>query len=154
MPIVKKIHHLERTQHAFLDHSKTLVFSDVIKIEILVKYSRHSYLFLTRQKNHIEPPRLKCGSRKYPYPTSEGISLRTPLTPWIFHIFKELITPPPLQNFHKVRQRPPNPSGKFSFTKNNYQSKERRRLRLCNGFHLILLSGLQIEHSKLHTKAI
>ena len=31
MPIVKKIHRLERAQHAFLDHSKALVFSDVIK---------------------------------------------------------------------------------------------------------------------------
>ena len=40
MPIAKKIHHLERTQYAFLDYSKALVFSDVIKIEILFKYSR------------------------------------------------------------------------------------------------------------------
>ena len=38
--IVKKIHGLEITQYAFLDHSKTLVFSDVTKIEILFKYSR------------------------------------------------------------------------------------------------------------------
>ena len=35
MPIVKKIHCPERAQYAFLDHSKTLVFSDVIKIDIL-----------------------------------------------------------------------------------------------------------------------
>ena len=34
MPNFKKIHHLERAQYAFLDHSKTLVFRDVIKIEI------------------------------------------------------------------------------------------------------------------------
>ena len=40
MPIVKKIHRLERVQYAFLDHSKTHAFSDVIKIEILFKYSR------------------------------------------------------------------------------------------------------------------
>ena len=38
--IVKIIHRQERAQYAFLDHSKTLVFSDVIKIEILFKYSR------------------------------------------------------------------------------------------------------------------
>ena len=38
VPIVKKIHHLEHTQYTFLDHSKTLAFSDVIKIEILFKY--------------------------------------------------------------------------------------------------------------------
>ena len=31
VPIVKKIHRLERAQHAFLDHTKALVFSDVIK---------------------------------------------------------------------------------------------------------------------------
>ena len=40
MPIVKKIHRLQRAQYAFLDHSKTLVFSDVIKIEIIFKHSR------------------------------------------------------------------------------------------------------------------
>ena len=40
MPIVKKIHRLERVQYAFLDYSKTLVFSDVIKIKIIFKCSR------------------------------------------------------------------------------------------------------------------
>ena len=35
----KKIQLLESGQYAFLDHSKTLVFSDVITIEILLKYS-------------------------------------------------------------------------------------------------------------------
>ena len=35
MPIFQKIHRLERAQYRFLDHSKTLVFRDVIKIEIL-----------------------------------------------------------------------------------------------------------------------
>ena len=35
VPIAKKIHRLERAQYAFLDHSKTLVFNDAIKIEIL-----------------------------------------------------------------------------------------------------------------------
>ena len=36
-----------------------------------------------------------CGSRKYPYPTTGGISLSTPPPPpppWIFHIYKELVT--------------------------------------------------------------
>ena len=33
VPIVKKIHHLERAIYAFLDDSKILVFSKVIKIE-------------------------------------------------------------------------------------------------------------------------
>ena len=48
--------------------------------------------------------------------TMEGISLRTPppTSPWIFHICKELMTPP---FFHKVRQRPPNPSGQVYFNK-------------------------------------
>ena len=40
MPILEKIRRLERAQYVCLDHSKTLVFSDVIKIEILFKYSR------------------------------------------------------------------------------------------------------------------
>ena len=39
VPVVKKIHRLERAQYAFLNHSKTPVFTDVIKIEILFKYS-------------------------------------------------------------------------------------------------------------------
>ena len=55
VPVVKKNHHLERA-HFPLDHPKTLVFSDVIKVKILFKYSRHSYLFLARQKNYTEPP--------------------------------------------------------------------------------------------------
>ena len=37
--LLKKIHHLEHTQYAFLNHSKTLVFSDIIEIEIVFKYS-------------------------------------------------------------------------------------------------------------------
>ena len=40
VPIFKKIHRLERAQYAFLDHSKTLVSSDVIKISNLFEYSR------------------------------------------------------------------------------------------------------------------
>ena len=73
-----------------------------------------------------------CGSRKYPYPTTEGISLRTPPPPlpWIFHICKELMTPTPPRKFHRVR----------------------RRLQIHNGFHLILLCSLELEHSKLLTK--
>ena len=44
------------------------------------------------------------GSRKYPYPTTEGISLIPPplQPPWIFHIYKELVT------------HPPHPSGNFT----------------------------------------
>ena len=38
MPIVEKIHRLESAQCAFLDHSKSLAFIDVIIIEIPVKY--------------------------------------------------------------------------------------------------------------------
>lgn len=45
MPIVKKIHYVEHTQYAFLDHSKTLVFGDVIKIEIPFKYSHQKTLY-------------------------------------------------------------------------------------------------------------
>ena len=65
-----------------------------------------------------------CGSRKYPYPTTGGISLSfpPPPPPWIFHIYKELVThpppTPPLRNFHKVRQTPTSPSGKVYFDKN------------------------------------
>ena len=40
MPIVKKIHHLERAQYAFLDHSKTLGPGDIIKTSIRSEYSR------------------------------------------------------------------------------------------------------------------
>ena len=38
------------------------------------------------------------------------------------------------------------------FTKKNYQSKEQRRLQLRNGFYLILLCSLKLEHNKLPTK--
>ena len=57
--LLKKIHHLERTQCAFLDHSKTIVFSDIIKIEFLFKYScaRTIQTYSSRaKKNYIEPP--------------------------------------------------------------------------------------------------
>ena len=36
-----KIHHLERAQYASLDHSKTLVFSDVIKIEFFFFFFKY-----------------------------------------------------------------------------------------------------------------
>ena len=55
----QKIHRLEGAQYAFLDHSKTLVFSDVIKIEILFKYSRARAIrtYSSRaKKNYVEPP--------------------------------------------------------------------------------------------------
>ena len=47
-------------------------------------------------------------------PTTEGISLRTPPPPWIFHFCRELMTPNPPE-FPQVLQRPPNPSGKVHF---------------------------------------
>ena len=59
VPIVKKNHRLERAQYAFLDHSKTLIFSDVIKIEVVFKYSRaRAFVPIPRatKKNYIEPP--------------------------------------------------------------------------------------------------
>ena len=48
VPILKKIHCLECTQYAFLDHSKTLVFRDIIKIEILqvIVWCMLSFCFL------------------------------------------------------------------------------------------------------------
>lgn len=59
VPIVKKIDHLKHPQYVFLDHSKTLVFSDVIKIEILFKYlcnhAIHDYSSHTK-RSYIEPP--------------------------------------------------------------------------------------------------
>ena len=109
-------------------------------------------------KNIKNVSAIMCGSRKYPYPTTEGISPRIPPPPWIFHICEELMTHPPplpLRNFHSIRQRPPPPPiplEKFIFTKKDYQSKERRRLWVCNGFHLISLRRLELEHSKLPTK--
>ena len=59
MPIVKKIHRLESAQCAFLDHSKILVLSDVIKIEMFLKYSRAQAIrtySLRAKNNYIEPP--------------------------------------------------------------------------------------------------
>ena len=58
---------------------------------------------------------------------------------------------PPLFLQSKTKT-PPTPLEKFIFTKKDYQSKEQHRLLLCNGFHLILLTGLELEHSKLPTK--
>ena len=56
------------------------------------------------------------GSGKYPYPTPEGISLRTPPPP-----------PPPPWIFHqsKTKRPPPAPREKFIFMKKYYQRKER-----------------------------
>ena len=53
-------------------------------------------------------------------PTTEGISLSNPPPPWIFHFGRELMTPPPLQNFHKYDKDPPTPLEKFIFTKKDY----------------------------------
>ena len=107
-------------------------------------------------KNIKNVSAIMCSPRKYPYPTTEGISPRIPPLPG-FSIFVRnwWPTPPlPLQNFHSIRQRPPPPIPleKFIFTKKDYQSKERRRLWVCNGFHLISLRGLELEHNKLPTK--
>ena len=61
------------------------------------------------------------GSRKYPYPTREGISLRTSPPSWIFHIYKELVTPfTPLEfPLSKTKPPPPSPSGKVYFHEKN-----------------------------------
>ena len=64
------------------------------------------------------------------------------------YVVPENIHTPPPREFHL---RPSNPSGKVYFHEKDYQSKERYRLRLCNGFHLISLSDLELEHSKLPT---
>ena len=60
--MLKKIHRLERAQYAFSDQSKTLGFSDVIKIEILFKYSRaraiRTYSSRTK-KSYPEPPEFR-----------------------------------------------------------------------------------------------
>ena len=85
-------------------------------------------------------------SRKYWYPTMEGISLRTSPPPWIFHIYKKLVTPStPLEFPQSKTKAPPAPLEKFIFTKKDYQSKEWCCLQLCNGFHFILLSSLELE---------
>ena len=53
----KKIHHLEHTQYAFLNHSKTLVFSDIIKIEILLNTHTLAPLVpIPIDKLYTEPP--------------------------------------------------------------------------------------------------
>ena len=66
-----------------------------------------------------------CGSTKYPYPTTEGISPRIPPPPWIFHICEELMTHPPPSTppefpQYKTKTPPPPlpiPLEKFIFTK-------------------------------------
>ena len=66
-------------------------------------------------------PLLKCVvPENIQTPTTEGISLSTPPPPWIFHFGSELMTPPPLQNFHKYEKDPPAPLEKFIFTKKDY----------------------------------
>jgi len=52
--------------------------------------------------------------------TIQGISLRTLTPPWIFHFFKELMTPPPppLWIFHKYDIHPPAPPEMSIFEKN------------------------------------
>ena len=58
----------------------------------------------------------------------EGISLRTPPPPWISIFVRNWwppLPPPHLRNFHKVRQRPPNPSGKVYFREKDYLNCEK-----------------------------
>ena len=52
---LSKIHRLKRAQYAFLDHSKTLAFSDVIKIEIIFYHShaRAISTYSSRSKKNI-----------------------------------------------------------------------------------------------------
>ena len=87
----------------------------------------------------------------------EGISLRTSPPPWIFHIYKKLVTPStplefPQSKTKKKAPPPPAPLEKFIFMKKYYLVKERCCLWLCNGFHFILLNGLELEHNKLPTE--
>ena len=56
-----------------------------------------------------------CSSRKYPDPTTEGISLRTPPPPWIFHFCRELMTPHPFGISTSVTKTP-QPLWKSSFS--------------------------------------
>ena len=53
-------------------------------------------------------------------PTAEGISLRTPPPPWIFHFCRELMTPHPLGISTSVTKTPPTPLEKFIFTKKDH----------------------------------
>ena len=54
--IVNKIHRLEHALYGFLDHSKALDFSDVIKVEIIFKYSpaRSIRSYSSRAKKTIQ----------------------------------------------------------------------------------------------------
>ena len=59
------------------------------------------------------------GSRKYPYPTTEGISLRTSPPPWIFHIYKELVIPSTPPEFLLSKTKPPQPLWESLFSQKN-----------------------------------
>ena len=61
--------------------------------------------------------------------TMEGMSLRIPLPPWIFHFYWSTRGCDIL--------RPPTPLEKCIFMKSDYQSKEQSHLVLCNSFHLL-----------------
>ena len=63
--------------------------------------------FVTEFFNCVVPENIQT-------PTTEGISLRTPLPPWIFHFCREPM------NFHKCDKDPPTPLEKFIFTKKDY----------------------------------
>ena len=78
----------------------TLIKRAICKFEILPS------------KNIKNVSAIMCGSRKYPYPTTEGISPRIPPPPWIFHICEELMThppPPPPPEFPQYKTKPPPP---------------------------------------------
>ena len=89
------------------------------------------------------------GSRKYPYPTTGGISLSSPPPPpWIFHIYKELVTHPPLPPppHHsgistKWDKPPPAPLEKFILTKMDCQSKEDAICSYAMVFWFVSLKG-------------
>ena len=69
-------------------------------------------------------------------PTTEGISLRTPPPPWIFHFYRELMTPHPLGISTSVTKTP-QPLWKSSFSRRKtIKVEEWGNLWLVpNGFH-------------------
>ena len=84
-------------------------------------------------------------------PPQREFHLGSPPPPWIFHICRELMTPHPTPpEFPQRKIKTPQPRWKSLFSpKEIIKSKERCRLWLRSGFHLILLRGLKLEHGKL-----
>ena len=70
-------------------------YKNIILVEMtLIKRAICTFEILP-SKNIKNVSAIMCSSRKYPYPTTEGISPRIPPPPWIFHICEELMTHPP-----------------------------------------------------------